>query len=248
MPTHNLGAASVDADAVCEVCGTVNAEGVLICRTCGNNLRDQKARRMAAEAQLFEPERVNSSQYVRGGLGVLALLIVLWTAINVNKIADRIVNAGTSSDPIQALFEVPQTDVYDALAMEAMALAPTVEQVEALQAEPLAGTSMDGNYVIVQSDPYSGVEILGTAVVRTDELATRYVASLGGLGQVRGVARAQGESAYSSAWNDAAARSADGLIFGVAGVAVAQQDGSVECFGQSALDDANYEVVAYRLP
>ncbi len=248
LPTHNLGAANVDADAVCEVCGTVNAEGVLICRTCGNNLRDQKSRRLMAEAQLLEPERFNSSQYVRGGLAVVALLIILWTAVNVNNIADRIVNAGADSDPIGALFEAPQTLTYDTLAQEAMALLPTLEQVEALRAEPIPGTTIDGNYVLVQGDQFSGYTILGTAVVRTDATATRYVATIGTLGQVRGVARPQGESAFASAWNEAAAMSADGTVFGVAGVAVAQQDGSVECFGQSALDDTSYEVVAYRLP
>jgi hypothetical protein len=248
MPTHNLGAATVDADAVCEVCGTVNAEGVLICRTCGNNLRDQKSRRLAAEAQLFEPERVNSSQYIRGALAIIALVIILWTAINVNKIADRIVNAGGSGDPIRAYFEPPLATYYDTLALEALALAPSAEQVEALMVEPIPATTLDGNYVLVQNDPYSGLAILGTAVVRTDATGTHYLASLGALGQVRGIVRSQGESAFSSAWNDAAAQSADGTIFGVAGVAVAQQDGSVECFGQSALDDASYEVVAYRLP
>ena len=45
---HHEHVEHLDADAVCEACDTVNPEGTLLCKTCGNNLRDQRARRMKA--------------------------------------------------------------------------------------------------------------------------------------------------------------------------------------------------------
>ena len=37
----------IDADTVCEKCATVNPEETLLCKSCGNNLRDQRIERMA---------------------------------------------------------------------------------------------------------------------------------------------------------------------------------------------------------
>ena len=37
---HHEAVEHLDADAVCEPCGNVNPEGTLLCKTCGNNLRD----------------------------------------------------------------------------------------------------------------------------------------------------------------------------------------------------------------
>ena len=39
----------IEADAVCAQCGSANPEGTLICKTCGNNLRDQRLMRIAAD-------------------------------------------------------------------------------------------------------------------------------------------------------------------------------------------------------
>ena len=41
----------VDADAVCARCGAVNPEDSLLCKVCGNFLRDLRGRRLA----VYEP-------------------------------------------------------------------------------------------------------------------------------------------------------------------------------------------------
>jgi hypothetical protein len=246
-PATHIAGTIVDADAVCEVCGNVNVEATLICRICGNNLRDQKARRLAAEALLLDSDRPSSRQFVRGGLVVLALLVLAWTAINANRIADAVINANAPEDPLSALFASPQDAVFSEMLAEAQALAPTLEQVQSYAASGVVGDGIAGRYALVMNSTYGGPVVVGTAVVRSDAAGTLFVASLGEI-HLRGTAQAQGVSAYRSAWNDAAGRDAQGQIFAVSGVAVTQPDGSVECFGQSTLDESNYEVVAYRLP
>jgi ribosomal protein L40E len=246
--THQSGAAVIDADAVCEVCGTVNPEGTLICRTCGNNLRDQKSKRMAADVQLLEPERVGGSQFVKGGLALLGLLVVAWVAVNVNRIADAVINAGAPDDPIVALFESPENATFQLMLDEAAALAPTFEQVDALRAAPLVADTPDGRYALAMGDGYGSFTVVGVGVVQTDPAGRiRYVASVGNAGHARGYATRQGLNAFGSPWNEAAAQDSTGQIYAVSGVAVTQQDGSVECFGQS-FDEASYDVVAFRLP
>lgn len=247
-PSHSAGAV-LDADAVCEVCGNVNPEGTLICRTCGNNLRDQKARRLAAEVQMLEPDGIQGIQIFRGALVLFGLLLIGWVAINVNQIADALIGAGGASDPLNALFESSDAAVYDAMLVEAQALMPSYEQMEALRAAPLPGNGADGNYVLVRIDDYSGPEIVGTAIARSDVGGMRFVAALGGGAHIRGTALGQGASAFRADWDTAAARDPEGRTYAVTGVAVVQLDGSVECFGQSAAEEpTSYEVVAYRLP
>jgi hypothetical protein len=247
-PSTAAGAVIVDADAVCEVCGNVHAEPTLICRVCGNNLRDQKARRLAAEVMLLEPERPGGSQLVRGGLVALALLVV-WVGVNANRIADTVISTGTESNPLLALFEAPQEAAFAPMLLEAESLAPTLTAEDAQRLGGGAGPTADGRYALLQSDPYTGLQVVGAAIVQTGEDGdTRFVASLLAGGHIRGFLQSTGTSAFRSGWNEAAAMDPAGEIFGVSGVAVSQADGTVECFGQSALDDAAYEVIAYRLP
>lgn len=251
-PTQNAGAAALDADAVCEVCGTVNPEGTLICRTCGNNLRDQKSRRLSSEMQLMEPERIRGSQLARGGLIVLGMLITVWVALNVNSIEQLLTGASVTSNPLEALYSGAQSAPFDAMLSEAEALQPTLDQVEVLRSSPVQGQGVDGNYALVQNDYYAGWQVVGSAIIRTDDTGIRFVASLGPGLQVRGMARSHGANALRSDWTQAAARDAEGRIYAVTGVAVAQVDGTVECFGQVAADESTqasgYEAIAYRLP
>ncbi|MCX5757207.1 MAG: hypothetical protein NTU83_01615, partial [Candidatus Hydrogenedentes bacterium] len=48
-PQPQVDIERIDADAVCEKCGTVNPEETLLCKTCGNNLRDQRLHRVQSE-------------------------------------------------------------------------------------------------------------------------------------------------------------------------------------------------------
>ena len=76
----------IDADAVCIKCGTVNPEDTFLCKVCGNNLREQRARRVSGATEVdidaFEDSR---SQWLRRALLAMAILYVVWVAINVSN-------------------------------------------------------------------------------------------------------------------------------------------------------------------
>ena len=89
---------TLDADAVCGACGTVNPEGTLICKQCGNNLRDQRHQRMhAADAEIGVDTAQSRRRIIDIGLGVFGILVVAWAVINVlngniDRWASRVVN------------------------------------------------------------------------------------------------------------------------------------------------------------
>ena len=78
----------IDADAVCEKCGSVNPPETLLCRTCGNNLRDQRKRRLAEAgvAPLADEPFAQLRRVLSIALGVAGLVLILWTAFHVDEI------------------------------------------------------------------------------------------------------------------------------------------------------------------
>ena len=66
----------LDADAVCGSCGTVNPEDTLLCKSCGNNLRDQRQTRIAVDGPGMEPMdmRWTISAVVSAGNGWISSL------------------------------------------------------------------------------------------------------------------------------------------------------------------------------
>ena len=91
---------TLDADAVCAQCNTVNAEGTLLCKVCGTNLRDQRAIRLSADQAL---DLGNSGQrrraWLSGILFVLAIGLIISTLINQELIVEWLIDAGRPSGP-----------------------------------------------------------------------------------------------------------------------------------------------------
>jgi len=247
---YNSGAhgAVLDADAVCGVCGTVNTDGTLLCRGCGNNLRDQKLRRLQVEIPGDLEGGVNTRMIVRGVGGVLGLLLVLFVALNVDRIADTLAGGGSGPDPAARFFSGNDGAAYDMLLEQARLVSATPDAVADAQAALTTDGALDGGYVIVSSDSYDVPEILGTAYVATEGDMIRFVALMANGYEMRGLGYTQGAKAFRVDWENMAVRTTDGVAVSASGVAVRQTDGGLDCFGQSGLDEFSYGAIAYRIP
>lgn len=89
----------LDADAVCELCGNVNPEGTLLCKQCGNNLRDQRSRRMhttGGPTSVVESS-FSISRIVRGVVIVFGICAVLWVALEAVSTIETWLMSGVQS-------------------------------------------------------------------------------------------------------------------------------------------------------
>jgi hypothetical protein len=247
---YNSGAPGgvFDADAVCAVCGTVNTDGTLLCRGCGNNLRDQKLRRLQAEVPGDIEGGLNTRMIVRGIGGVLGLLLVLFVALNVERIADTLAGGGSGPDPAARFFSGNEGATYDLLLEQARLVPATPDTVERALATLTTEGTLDGAYVIVSTDYYEVPEVLGTAIVATEGDLIRFVALMSNGYEMRGLGYSQGAKAFRADWENMAVKTTEGVAVSASGVAVRQTDGGLDCFGQSGLDEFSYGAVAYRIP
>jgi len=233
----------IDADAVCAACGTVNREGVFICRTCGNNLRDQRALRMVAEQEMDRKgESLDRRRFFLGALTALGILIILWAALNVNQITDWLIAIQTPS--LGAVNALWQDTALNALATELEGRNDSAEDREKAIAEPAAGDAIEGVYVLAR-EGLSGKRSLGVALVRSEDGRLLFVAKLDGGAEVRGYADNRGNQIVAEA--DSTGAQYQGDAFSVFGVAVAKEDGSFECAGQTEIDNEMYAAYAYRM-
>ncbi len=232
------------ADAVCAQCNTVNPEGTLICRTCGNNLRDQRSIRLSADQVLEgEGEGIERRRFFLGALTVFGILLILWTTINVNRITDWLIAIQTPSmGSAEDFWDGPGQAVFDEMAGRLEDSAPTADELRAALEEPIAGSGPDGVYALAVAAGQFGFRPVGMAVVQRQGEDYYFVAQVRNATEVRGVAQLQG-NAYSVTWERAGAR-ADGEYAAVSGVALQQPDGTYECFGRSESADQGYEFVA----
>lgn len=240
----------IDADAVCEQCSTVNPAGTLLCKTCGNNLRDQRMRRLAADEGMDvvhisdRPRRV-----LTGLLVVFGLLAVVWAAINVYNgnieewLTRRISTTQTpeSINP-DRFWSGGDASLYDAMAAELRENPVTDE--EAALTSPAADVSegLDGRYVIRSSD---GSRIVGSALVRTQGDAVYFVAELGRAVELRGRVPAGNDEQYEAeqvgvAWGNS--------VLDAYGVARPQPDGTYLCAGMvSNANNQTYTASAFKV-
>ena len=236
------------ADAVCAQCSTVNPEGTLICKTCGNNLRDQRTLRLTAEQQLVgQAERVERRQFLLGALTVLGILLILWTTLNVDTITHWLIAMqGPAFNVQRAFWSGPDNDVFTEMLAEVESRRPSPEEIQAAMQNPVLTDSFEGIYIIVRGSGLIGARPVGVGRVKQFNGEYYFVARVGESGEVRGRAMLQSNS-LSAGWENAGA--SDGArYFSVAGVALRRPDGTFDCFGQSAIAEEGYEFMAYRLP
>lgn len=242
----------LQADAFCMQCNTVNPDGTLICKTCGNNLRDQHQMRMATDIQLEGGEATPGSFQVRrltGALGVLGLLIVVWTAINADSVIETLMGLNTTRyDPVMALWNGEEAPAFDAMLDTLRSQAVTGADFEAALAAPvLVDVAPEGTYIITRPAVFGEATRAGTALVEADENGgLRFAALLRDGTEVRGRAMRRGQ-AHSAEWDMAGVRY-QGQYYSATGIAIPLQNGGVECFGDSELTDAGISFDAYRLP
>lgn len=252
MATEQLGKGGhlehVEADAVCEQCSTVNPPDTLLCKTCGNNLRDQRMRRLAMDtAGVTDRERPR--RLLTGLLTVLGLLSILWVALNVGSIENRLIagfeaaGAGPNQRP-ENYWTGADADLYEALRTELDDNPLTQSELFAAGTEPQDATNWSGRYVLKLRDETQAPAI-GQAVVRDDGETVRFVARLSWGGEIRGAAVRANETTLQA---DPAGVEISGKIEDAYGVAKQQRAGVFQCIGALASTDSRYVAFAYRIP
>lgn len=161
---------AVDADAVCEQCGTVNDDGTLLCRVCGQNLRDQRARRLAGvQAPAMAESKVSRVRIFTGVLSVVGLLIVVLLVLNLPRI-EAVLTTALSEDPIasigsEALFSGPDAPIYEGLLTELNDYPSTRAQVQDALNSPLAEATYNGRYLLMPAGALTPDRAIGEAAV-----------------------------------------------------------------------------------
>lgn len=242
---HLAGHESLGADAVCAQCGTVNAEGVFICRTCGNNLRDQRAIRLQAEHQLLEhgEESDGGGVGLRGALTVAGLVIILVTMFNVEAISAWLVDIQNPRvDPLATLWSGGDASAFDQMLEPLRLVPPTMDRLLAAQDLYSEGGVAAGQYAVF----HDGLAV-GSAAVALEGDLLRFAAILDGGAEVRGQGRLLPGARLQVPWDNAGVQ-VGSQRYSAAGAAVQQENGAIECYGRSDLDDNHYVFYLHRLP
>jgi len=240
----------VEADAVCEQCDTVNPPGSLICKTCGNNLRDQLLSREIGEVpyEVAEEPAAHPRRILSGLLGVFGLLVILWTALNVNRIESMLAEGFTTpvGGAATSYWAQPRAAVYDELLRELRRNPIRPEEIEGALAAPTAGEFRDGRYVLTEVDDAGETAAIGEAQCLKEGEAIYFVARLReGSVEVRGRAGLRSGGVLEAA---VVGVRGDGFFGEGKGIAERSDDGGFTCYGISADGGNRFQVAAYRIP
>ena len=238
----------IDADAVCEWCGTVNPEGTLLCKTCGNNLRDQRAKRLSGETAAESASRATEHTAIFGKvIGVIGVLLIIWVALNLTRIEEMMAGAQTSTTSnARVYWSGPDIDVYNEMIQELQANPVTPQECGAVLQRPDYDGGYDGRYALFHRDGANLVPI-GQASVRVKGDALVFVAVLSSFDlEFRGEARFEGNARIAS--RDTAGVRMNERFYGVSGFAQKVKTGGFECFGLSDAGSDSYAAIAFHVP
>jgi len=230
----------LDADAVCIECSTVNAEGTLLCKVCGNNLRDQRSRRLMSD-QVLEagPGEHPLKKWLSPVMFILAVGLIISTLYNQEAIVDWLVS--TQSDAQRGPDQLWQGEggrTIDQLTVDLQDRLPTEEEAFAARANPVAGGTLDGIYVLFDEDVF-----VGSANVLEDGDKLVFAVVLESGDQVRGQATLQGNHyIMTPSFGGVNLRN---RIIPIQGVASPRGLGVLECVGDDS--QFRYSCTAYRL-
>lgn len=248
------GFEQIDADAVCEQCGSVNDEGTLLCKVCGQNLRDQRSQRLA-NAQGLEvfDDRISRVRLLTGLLSVLGLLLVVFAVLNISNIEASLVtflstDAGAEGDD---LWSGSNDQIFIKLLRE-LEEYPTsrVKMANALE-NPLDDRSYNGRYVLVRPGRLDVDRVIGEANLsrRADRIYFVVRMKLRSI-DIRGYAVVEQNGEESRAISRSTSGIAiDGAQYTGFGFADKLLAGGHRIFAASDYHDSgtNQEVLAYRV-
>jgi hypothetical protein len=246
---------NLDADAVCAQCGTVNPEGTLICKVCGNNLRDQRTLRMQTESQLESMgEPPAGRNWFTGVLTAIGAIVVVVFALNVNSIANFVVAGGVETTGAGVLWESDQAQVFDSLRDQAKDTELSADVIGAAvdAAVPLEDgvepPALDGVYVLLPANATEEAEPFGTAAVKLEGSEYIFAAVLSDGTEVRGWGTQRSAGLITAEAQRAAAK-VERSYEPVYGYAQRESDGSFSGWGQFQASDLDLvPFIAYRLP
>ena len=242
----------LDADAVCEACGNVNPEGTLLCKTCGNNLRDQRARRMQGGGPVVAADpSVSIANIARGVLILFGICVVLWAAFNVATIESWLLSGvqtveakGENAISPESFWDGPDAARYDDLFSSLEEHALTIEEAGIVPpGSPLP--SLTGRYILKRSTG-AAVSPVGSAIVESDGTTCHFVARLAGGTEVRGSAQKTSDTmiqAYRIGILDP-----DGVFTDAYGYAQVQPTGELNCSGLFGEYETPASIVAIPVP
>lgn len=243
----------LDADAVCELCGNVNPEGTLLCKQCGNNLRDQRSRRMHATGGPTSAvdASFSISRIMRGVVIVFGICAVLWVALNVSTIETWLMSGvqsaeakGQNAIPPDAFWNGADAARYEALSSALQEHVMTAEEAGLTPpGSPLA--SPDGRYILKRStDPAASPS--GSAIVKQDGEKVYFVARLFGGTEVRGAALISSDTVFQAPY--IGVLDPDGTFTEAYGLAQIRPTGELACEGLFGEYERPASIVAIPVP
>ncbi|HOC68056.1 MAG TPA: zinc ribbon domain-containing protein [Candidatus Hydrogenedentes bacterium] len=242
----------IEADAVCAQCGSANPEGTLICKTCGNNLRDQRLMRIAADQILdADVEGTVKVSFLAKAVALLGLLVVLWLGLNVDKIYTSLTkprplydDASQGADAI-LFWEGDSRQMYDEYQGRLQKRFPSFSDAEAARLESEAMTSFNEGLYALYERHGSTEQFIGAGLAWMYNGEWHYVAQINTGIQVRGKATVT-EQILHSQWGDAGMQD-NGSFHALTGQASLGVDGVITISGRSDSALGKYQSAAYRL-
>ncbi len=246
---------TVDADAVCVQCGSVNPEGTVLCKECGNNLREQRQRRIRGEQSPAEEGR-GGLRLFTGLLTGLGILIVVAATLNISSIEEWLVSVQESDLEVAGGEDVWGGEIgpmLDGMRVELTdSPSPRDKRLAAID-HIVAEDLFHGRYVLFRKGALNGIDVLGEANLQRRDDKIYFVALLDGDVEVRGVAEMaraeEGDAAepMPTVWRSGSVR-VDGATHGVYGRAEGHESGAHLVVGTSLNDEeAQYFCFATRI-
>lgn len=240
--SHRASTHHLDTDAVCEHCGTVNPEDTLLCRNCGNNLRDQRADRLT-QADPVSPQVPvvkRATRWFGQLLAVFGLLLILWTALNVTGIEQWLTSAQSVPTGQPDLYwNGEESGQFDAMNAGLAAIRLATAQIGDPNT-PREG--FVGLYLLMQATP-TGARKIGVAEIRSHGEGLIFAARFEQGFEVRGQGRIEDNIFVVE---DAGGRAGDQFIHGT-GFMRPDENGSYRCYAVTDASEYSFEVTARAL-
>jgi len=257
-PADDAGAGfqQFDADAVCEQCGSVNEEGTLLCKVCGQNLRDQRARRLSSaqgpEAFESKVSRVRLLTGLLVVLGLLSVVVVVSNIANIEASLVRSLSSDTSGD-FESMWSGSDAGIYDQLQSELDEYPTSRARMEDSLENTVNDRSYNGRYILVRPGRLEVGRVIGEANLMRRGSRAYFVVKLRGetIG-IRGYAELEPvgeEGELRPVAQDTASVLIDGEEYGGFGFAAKMADGGHRIVAASDYDGSgtNHELLAYRV-